>query len=109
MRLRDTVPKEKIFFFQISDGFRMEPPMESNAVDGTPPRGRWSHGFRPPPGQKGYLPVKKMVDAVLDTGFRGYFSMEVFLEQEHGKEWKQGLEEQWAKEGMESVKALLKQ
>jgi sugar phosphate isomerase/epimerase len=48
-----------------------------------------------------------MVRAVLKTGFRGWFSVEVFLEEEHGKEWEEGLEERWAWEGMASLERLL--
>ncbi|KAI5779248.1 3-dehydroshikimate dehydratase [Geopyxis carbonaria] len=108
-RLERTIPKEKIFFFQISDAYKMTPPMEDAAVDGAPPRSRWSHGFRPLPYNGGYLPMNEMVKAVLGTGFRGWFSVEVFLEEEHSKEWAEGLEEKWAADGMKSVKRLLEE
>jgi len=41
-------------------------------------RGRWSMRFRPYPYNGGYLPVAEVARAVLGTGFRGWFSMEVF-------------------------------
>ncbi|KAI4732576.1 putative 4-hydroxyphenylpyruvate dioxygenase [Aureobasidium sp. EXF-12298] len=83
--LARTVPADKIFFLQISDAYKPKQPF-SNDVDesGTRPRGRWSHDFRPLPFQ-GYLPVVDFTRAVLKTGFRGYFSYEVFDGGEDGK------------------------
>jgi sugar phosphate isomerase/epimerase len=83
--LSRTVPADKIFFLQISDAYKPKQPF-SNDVDesGTRPRGRWSHDFRPLPFQ-GYLPVVDFTRAVLKTGFRGYFSYEVFDGGEDGK------------------------
>jgi sugar phosphate isomerase/epimerase len=104
-QLAATVPKEKIFFFQISDALKPEKPLEG----GYKARGDWSHALRPPPYAGGYLPVEDMVRAVLKTGFRGWFSVEVFLEEEHGKEWEEGLEEKWARDAMESMKRLLQE
>ena len=52
---------------------------------GMRPRGRWSHDWRPLPFQGGYLPVVEVVKAVLRTGFRGWFSMEVFDGKEEGE------------------------
>lgn len=54
----------KIFYFQISDGTRMDPPIgpKHPSWDGeTPARGLWSHDYRPLPYEtdKGaYLPVE---------------------------------------------------
>ncbi|KAF8244317.1 xylose isomerase-like protein [Wilcoxina mikolae CBS 423.85] len=97
--LAGTLPKEKIFFLQISDALMPTKPLKG--------RDEWSHRLRPPPYCRGYLPVEDMVRAVLKTGFRGWFSVEVFLEEEHGKKWEEGLEERWAKEGMDSLERLL--
>ncbi|KAA8897436.1 3-dehydroshikimate dehydratase [Sphaerosporella brunnea] len=104
-QLASTIPKEKIFFFQISDALKPKEPLQG----GYKARGDWSHAFRPPPYMGGYLPVEDMVRAVLKTGFRGWFSMEVFLEEEHGKEWEEGLEEKWAGDAMQSMRRLLKE
>jgi hypothetical protein len=50
-------------------------------------RGRWSHDYRPLPFDGGYLPVVEVTRAVLGTGFRGWFSVEIFdarLQEKHG-------------------------
>ncbi|KIW13721.1 hypothetical protein PV08_08912 [Exophiala spinifera] len=77
--LSQTVPPEKIFFLQISDAYKMEPPLENKPdKSGLRPRGRWSHDYRPLPYDGGYLPIEDFTRAVLKTGFRGWFSIEVF-------------------------------
>lgn len=74
-----TIPKEKIYFLQISDAYRANPPLSKDTDrGGLRPRGRWSHDSRPLPYDGGYLPLGPCVQAVLKTGFRGYFSIEVF-------------------------------
>jgi sugar phosphate isomerase/epimerase len=83
--LARTVPADKIFFLQISDAYKPKQPFSKDVDEsGTRPRGRWSHDFRPLPFQ-GYLPVVDFTRAVLKTGFRGYFSYEVFDGGEDGK------------------------
>ncbi|KAL2865951.1 uncharacterized protein BJX67DRAFT_356838 [Aspergillus lucknowensis] len=42
------------------------------------PSRRWSHDYRPMPYDGGYLPIEAVERAVLKTGFRGWFSMEIF-------------------------------
>ena len=77
--LANTVPANKIFLLQISDAYRMVPPLEAKPdSEGLRPRGRWSHDYRPLPFDGGYLPVHEFLDAVLQTGFRGWLSIEVF-------------------------------
>ena len=77
--LSSTVPKEKIYFFQISDAYKMDPPLSSSPDEqGLRPRGRWSHDYRPLPYDGGYLPVVDVTRAVLKTGYTGWFSTEVF-------------------------------
>ncbi|THX59365.1 putative 4-hydroxyphenylpyruvate dioxygenase [Aureobasidium pullulans] len=76
--LARTVPGDKVYFLQISDAYKPKQPFSKDVDEsGTRPRGRWSHDFRPLPFQ-GYLPVVDFTKAVLKTGFRGYFSYEVF-------------------------------
>lgn len=73
------MPPEKIFFLQISDAYRVDPPLSTEPdSQGLRPRGRWSHGYRPLPYDGGYLPVVEFTKAVLATGFRGWMSIEVF-------------------------------
>jgi sugar phosphate isomerase/epimerase len=77
--LSATVPKDKIYLLQISDAYKMDPPISSEPNEsGLRPRGRWSHDYRPLPFDGGYLPVVEVTKAVLGTGFRGWFSVEVF-------------------------------
>ncbi|KAH8812706.1 xylose isomerase-like TIM barrel [Xylogone sp. PMI_703] len=77
--LARTIPPEKIFFFQISDAYKVSPPLEPKTDEsGLRPRGQWSHDYRPLPYDGGYLPIASVVQAVLTTGFRGWFSIEVF-------------------------------
>ncbi|KAL0056808.1 hypothetical protein AAF712_016581 [Marasmius tenuissimus] len=77
--LSSTVPADKIYLLQISDAYKMDPPLEAKVIkEDLRPRGQWSHDYRPLPYNGGYLPVKDFLRAVLDTGFRGYLSVEVF-------------------------------
>ncbi|KAF2031762.1 xylose isomerase-like protein [Setomelanomma holmii] len=77
--LANTIPKDKIYLLQISDAYKVPSPLKDERDDsGLLPRGRWSHDFRPLPYNGGYLPIVQVVKAVLQTGFRGWFSYEVF-------------------------------
>lgn len=76
-KLAKTVPADKIYFLQISDAYKPKKPFEDKAIDGMRPRARWSSAFRPLPFQ-GYLPTVDFTKAVLGTGFRGWFSYEIF-------------------------------
>jgi sugar phosphate isomerase/epimerase len=78
-------PTEKIIFLQISDAYKVSPPLEDKTIDDLRPRGRWSHDYRPAPFQGGYLPVVEVTRAVLKTGFRGTLSMEIFDGGEKGE------------------------
>lgn len=77
-KLSITIPKDKILLLQISDAYKPKSPFSKEPnKNGDRPRSLWSHDFRPLPG-KGYLPVNDVAHAVLKTGFRGWFSYEVF-------------------------------
>ena len=77
--LSATIPQDKIFILQISDAYKPRTPLDPNPdSNGLRPRGRWSSCLRPVPFDGGYLPVYEVARAVLRTGFRGWFSMEVF-------------------------------
>ena len=90
--LAATVPPEKIFYFQISDGSRKVAPdalRKSAEEQGISPLYAWSNAWRPLPYMDqvcpmddserwgGYLPVLDVCDAVLRTGWRGPWSYEV--------------------------------
>lgn len=82
-----TVPAEKIFILQISDAYKLDKPLVGNDESGLRPRGQWSHDHRPLPYDGGYLPTVDFLKACLDTGFRGWLSIEVFdskAGQKHG-------------------------
>jgi len=84
-RLSSTVPQDKIFLLQISDAYKPYEPFAAEAdKDGMRPRARWSGKYRPLP-YEGYLPVVDFTKAVLKTGFRGWFSYEIFDEGPDGK------------------------
>lgn len=76
-RLSEEVPAEKIFLLQISDAYKPREAFKKEDVDELRPRGRWSSAWRPLP-YEGYLPVIDFAKAVLKTGFRGWFSYEIF-------------------------------
>lgn len=104
--LSKTVPAEKIFFLQISDAYHVSPPLDDKPdQSGLRPRGRWSHDYRPLPYDGGYLPIGAFVEAVLATGFRGWFSIEVF-DGQFAKKYGEDLLG-YAKKAMEAHKKLL--
>jgi len=100
--LAKTIPKEEIYYLQISDAVRPEPRITEktegyNEIDKT--RGLWSHAYRPLPySDDGYLPWMDFVKGVLDTGFRGAMSMEVFEKKMEEEDWDM---EGYAKRAME--------
>jgi sugar phosphate isomerase/epimerase len=84
--LTSTIPKDKIYLLQISDAYKLKHAMSRDVDEsGLRPRGRWSHDYRPLPFSGGYLPVVQVTKAVLKTGFRGWFSYEVFDSGPDGK------------------------
>ncbi len=83
-RLAETIPAEKIYLLQISDAYKPKERLSKQDVDGLRPRGRWSAAYRPLPFE-GYLPVVDFAKAVLQTGFRGWFSYEIFDSGPDGK------------------------
>ncbi|KAI0064489.1 xylose isomerase-like protein [Artomyces pyxidatus] len=97
--LAKTVPPSKIFYLQISDGSGKISPdalLRTAEEQGIPPLYAWSNAWRPLPymdevakandGYGGYLPVLDVVEAVLNTGWRGPWSYEVFYEEDMARE-----------------------
>jgi sugar phosphate isomerase/epimerase len=107
-KLAKEVPAEKIYLLQISDAYKLPQPITEADEEGLRPRGRWSHDFRPLPFNGGYLPVVDVARAVLETGFRGWFSYEVFDSGPDGKGKEVNLEE-FAKEAKRSQSRLLEE
>ncbi|KKA20242.1 3-dehydroshikimate dehydratase [Rasamsonia emersonii CBS 393.64] len=105
--LARSIPPEKIYLLQISDVYKPVQPLERKDINGLRPRGRWSHDFRPMPYDGGYLPIEQVTKAVLKTGFRGYFSMEIFDSGPDGK-GKDYEMEQFALKAQQSMQTLFK-
>lgn len=109
-RLASTVPKEKIYLLQISDAYKPPTPLEKGEVGGLRARGRWSHDFRPYLWNGGYLSSQcvEIARAVLGTGTRCWFSVEVF---DGGMNGKGGMKQydkgSFCKGAMESTRRLL--
>ncbi|RAK96116.1 sugar phosphate isomerase/epimerase family protein [Aspergillus ibericus CBS 121593] len=104
--LARTVPADKIYLLQVSDAYKPLSPFENMTIDGARPRALWSHNFRPMPYRGGYLPIEEMGRAVLKTGFRGWFSMEIFDGGKTGKEQPADMGP-YAKDAMASAKKFL--
>lgn len=105
--LSTSIPPDKIYLLQISDAYKPLNPIEKKIKNGLLPRGQWSHDFRPMPYDGGYLPIEDVTKAVLKTGFRGYFSMEIFDSgpEGKGKDYNLG---HFAKSAMENMQRLFK-
>ncbi|KAL6886110.1 xylose isomerase-like protein [Trichoderma longibrachiatum] len=98
--LADSVRGDEIFLLQISDAYKMTPPLRN---DGDKPRSAWSHDYRPLPFDGGYLPIQDVLGAVLRTGFSGWLSIEVF-----DSKPKEGMSmEDYTKAAMGSLERLL--
>lgn len=67
-----SIPKEKIFIVQLADA----PLIDMDLL-------YWSRHFRNMPGE-GDLPVTEFAAAVAETGYDGYFSLEIFNDQFRG-------------------------
>lgn len=111
------VPADRIYVLQISDAYKPQPQLRPQqlarytAVDGSSssglrPKERWSHDFRPMPYDGGYLPVEEVARAVLQTGFRGWVSMEIFDGGPDGRGRKYDVFE-YAKQSMQHMQRLL--
>ncbi|KAJ5457571.1 hypothetical protein N7475_008959 [Penicillium sp. IBT 31633x] len=78
-------PREKIFYVQLSDAERFEPPysaMHPWALPGEAKEFTWSKHARPFPLETelgGYLPIGRIARAwIVEIGFEGWVSLEVF-------------------------------
>lgn len=107
--LASTVPADKIYMLQISDAYKMDPPIPDKLGKvGKRPRAQWSTASRPMPFADGaYLPVVEMANGVLGTGFRGWFSVEVFDGGRDGKGMNYELED-YVRDCANSTRDLIK-
>lgn len=78
-------PAEKIFFIQLSDGEKFDPPFSKSHpwyVEGEAPQFTWSRHARPFPFEQdkgAYLPVCEIAEAwICRMGFKGWVSLEIF-------------------------------
>ncbi|TBU25420.1 xylose isomerase-like protein [Dichomitus squalens] len=121
--LATTVPPEKIFYFQISDGSHKVKPdalKRTAAEQGISPLYAWSNAWRPLPYMNevcpredkqswgGYLPVLDVCDAVLRTGWRGPWSYEVFYKEDMSEDDQQ-IPTKWATAAAKSHDVLVKE
>ncbi|GAA5916920.1 sugar phosphate isomerase/epimerase family protein [Sporobolomyces salmoneus] len=85
------VPGDKIFFYQVADGRFMKTPLTLPTDPSIPRLRPWSRSHRLFPletSQGAYLPVDRFSDAIIRTGYKGPWSIEVFNDSlsEKGKE-----------------------
>ncbi|TAQ87295.1 hypothetical protein B7494_g4396 [Chlorociboria aeruginascens] len=82
-----TVPKNRIYVLQISDAYKLprttvadqaETNQSTNGTGVAIPKRDWCNDYRTFPGGKGCLPVGDIVQAILNTGYRGYLSLETY-------------------------------
>ncbi|KAK1142391.1 hypothetical protein N8T08_007943 [Aspergillus melleus] len=113
-RFKTAVPLEKIFYVQLSDGERFDPPFSDSHpwyLEGEAPQFTWSKHGRPFPLETdlgGYMPVPEVVRAwVLETGFKGWISMEVFDRQMRSKEFEPETAAMRARESWRKVQAAV--
>ncbi|KAJ5910425.1 hypothetical protein N7504_005068 [Penicillium tannophilum] len=106
------IPVDKIFFLQLSDAERFDPPFSKDHpwyVEGEAPQFSWSKHGRPFPYEHdlgAYLPMTEIVKAwIVDIGFKGWVSMEIF---DRGMKSKDSKPEVAAARGIESWKTLQK-
>ncbi|KAE9390274.1 xylose isomerase-like protein [Gymnopus androsaceus JB14] len=124
---REPIPAEKIFFYQVADAVRPDTICHEEEEEDMPRRMKWSRACRvfpcepssaepspsssdsdpenPPSGFLGFLPVSQMTSFVHRTGYRGWWSLEVFntsLQQRdsgcperHGRRGIDGLRSLW--------------
>ncbi|KAI9630148.1 hypothetical protein KEM48_012178 [Puccinia striiformis f. sp. tritici PST-130] len=74
------IPGTKIFLLQIGDGARLAEPIERGTFE-RPALMTWSRSSRLFPMEfdlGGYLPVTEFIEAVVKTGYKGYWSLEIF-------------------------------
>ncbi|KAI9727890.1 MAG: hypothetical protein M1828_005295 [Chrysothrix sp. TS-e1954] len=84
-RLKAGVDVSKVFLVQVADAEKLEPPLNKGEnelwVDGQPTLMTWSRGCRLFYGETAlgaYMPVQRVLTALLDSGYQGWISHEIF-------------------------------
>ncbi|KAF1999581.1 3-dehydroshikimate dehydratase [Amniculicola lignicola CBS 123094] len=105
--------KEKLFFFQLVDGERLERPLVPGHPfynKAQPARMSWSRNCRLFYGEQAYgayLPVRKVAEAIIkEIGFEGWVSMELFNRMMESKD--EGVPEEMARRAGESWSKLVR-
>lgn len=108
-RLVTTVDPARIFYVQIGDAERVQPPLNDHHplyIEGQKPRMIWSRNARLFPFEidKGaYLPVTRIIDAIFaELGWQGWVSMEVFSQELYSPRSK--IPQEYAQRGQRSWK-----
>ena len=104
--LAQTIPADKLFFYQLADASRLLKPFESRPS--RPARMCWSRSSHLFPCEQelgGFLPILLLTQAVMKIGYQGWWSLEVFntsLEEkdkgcprQHGVRGMEGLIKLW--------------
>jgi sugar phosphate isomerase/epimerase len=112
-RFVSNCPVEKIFFLQLSDGERFDPPFSNGHpwfVEGEAAQFTWSKHARPFPLEHdhgAYLPITEIAEAwILEIGYKGWVSMEIF---DRGMRDRHSQPESAAMRGMKSWRTLQKE
>jgi len=84
-RFVTSIPVEKLFYVQLSDAERFDPPFSKSHpwyLEGEAPEFTWSKHARPYPLETeygGYTPITDVIQAwLVDVQFKGWVSMEIF-------------------------------
>ncbi|KAJ5679446.1 3-dehydroshikimate dehydratase [Penicillium macrosclerotiorum] len=103
-------PLDRIFFVQLSDGERFDPPFSKKHawyLEGEAPQFTWSKHARPFPYEAhlgAYMPVAEVARAwIVQKGYKGWVSMEIFDRRMRSKDSRL---EQAASRGIESWRRL---
>jgi 4-hydroxyphenylpyruvate dioxygenase len=106
-----TVAPEKLFFVQLADAERMDPQVFRAPEDPSIPKLLpWSRSHRLFPAEShlgGYMPVDMVLAAILEAGYSGPLSLEVFSHALHDVDEK--VPEQLASRGIAGLRAVMEQ
>ena len=79
--LFETIPPHKLFLLQVADAEKVRPGKTFHTSRNSPARMKWSRTSRLFPCEESrgaYLPVEEFVRTVMDLGYTGPWSLEIF-------------------------------